>query len=266
MSGQFIGDVATITARNALVMTDADAAVGTRVRAGGDIYTCVAGTGAAASAWSGKNNMAATAAPAVTDDTDLGYKVGSYWYDTTNDKAYVCLDASDGAAVWAQTTLRASDSIATLAATDWFYAHDDSDSGDPIEKVPASVIATFVGTQNNIVAGAWSDTAVAGTNVAGIGTVTGHYIRVGDRVHFAGEVASVNPTAAAPSATDFEIPLPVASNFGATTDASGCATSASAFEFGTVTASVANNTLVVNCSAVADTTQSVFVTGSYKVI
>ena len=51
-----------------------------------------------------KSNAAATAAPGVTDDTNAGYAVGSVWIDTTNDKAYVCLDASAGAAVWTETT------------------------------------------------------------------------------------------------------------------------------------------------------------------
>lgn len=44
----------------------------------------------------------ATAAPTTGDDTADGYSVGSFWFDVTNDDAYVCLDASAGAAVWAQ--------------------------------------------------------------------------------------------------------------------------------------------------------------------
>jgi hypothetical protein len=45
-----------------------------------------------------------TTAPTVNDDTDLGYNVGCVWIDTTADKAYVCLDNTDGAAVWTETT------------------------------------------------------------------------------------------------------------------------------------------------------------------
>lgn len=45
-----------------------------------------------------------SAAPAVTDDVDGGFRPGSIWADTTNDEAYVCLDASDGAAVWHKLT------------------------------------------------------------------------------------------------------------------------------------------------------------------
>lgn len=51
-----------------------------------------------------KNNFAASAAPTTGDDTNDGYAVGSRWIDTTNDKAYVCLDATASAAVWTETT------------------------------------------------------------------------------------------------------------------------------------------------------------------
>lgn len=51
-----------------------------------------------------KSNTAATAAPGATDDSAAGYAVGSVWIDTTNDKAYVCLDATATAAVWTEIT------------------------------------------------------------------------------------------------------------------------------------------------------------------
>jgi hypothetical protein len=46
------------------------------------------------------NKYDATAAPAVTDDDGDGYSVGSVWIDVTGDDAYICVDASTGAAVW----------------------------------------------------------------------------------------------------------------------------------------------------------------------
>jgi len=51
-----------------------------------------------------KNNHAATAAPTVNDDSLQAYTVGSRWLDLTNDKEYVCLDSTLGAAVWVETT------------------------------------------------------------------------------------------------------------------------------------------------------------------
>ncbi len=50
------------------------------------------------------SNVGASTAPAVTDDSGDGYAIGSRWFDTTNDKEYVCLDATVGAAVWKETT------------------------------------------------------------------------------------------------------------------------------------------------------------------
>lgn len=41
-----------------------------------------------------------TTAPTVNDDSGDGYGPGSVWVDTTNDKVYVCLDATLTAAVW----------------------------------------------------------------------------------------------------------------------------------------------------------------------
>ena len=50
------------------------------------------------------NKWDGTSAPGVTNDTDEGYIAGSTWVDVTNDKAYVCLDNTDGAAVWTEVT------------------------------------------------------------------------------------------------------------------------------------------------------------------
>ena len=41
-----------------------------------------------------------TVAPTANDDSGDGYSAGSIWVDTTNDKAYICLDATATAAVW----------------------------------------------------------------------------------------------------------------------------------------------------------------------
>lgn len=51
-----------------------------------------------------KNKWDATEAPDADNDVDEGYSVGSRWIDVTNDKEYVCLDNTDGVAVWTETT------------------------------------------------------------------------------------------------------------------------------------------------------------------
>lgn len=65
------------------------------------------------------DNLAATAAPTAGDDSGDGYAVGSRWLDTTNDRAYVCLDATAASAVWLETTVdRTAAAQADSTATD----------------------------------------------------------------------------------------------------------------------------------------------------
>ena len=58
----------------------------------------------AAGAIVSKSNLSAVAAPTVNDDANSDYAVASRWFDVVNDKEYVCLDATAGAAVWIETT------------------------------------------------------------------------------------------------------------------------------------------------------------------
>lgn len=71
-----------------------------------------------------RNNYSGTTAPTINDDSADGYAEGSVWYDTTNDEAYICLDATEGAAVWLNATLTPSDlgsaALATLIDDDTF--------------------------------------------------------------------------------------------------------------------------------------------------
>lgn len=45
-----------------------------------------------------------TAAPTASDDSSAGYALDDRWLDETNDKEYVAVDVSVGAAVWKETT------------------------------------------------------------------------------------------------------------------------------------------------------------------
>ena len=51
-----------------------------------------------------RHKFDATTAPTVNDDVTGDYGPGSFWGDETNDKAYVCLDGTAGAAVWTEIT------------------------------------------------------------------------------------------------------------------------------------------------------------------
>jgi hypothetical protein len=46
------------------------------------------------------DNLEATVAPVATNDTTEGYVVGSRWIDVTAKLSYVCVDATEDAAVW----------------------------------------------------------------------------------------------------------------------------------------------------------------------
>lgn len=65
---------------------------------------------------------AQAAAPGVGDDSGDGYEPGSRWVDTTNDKYYVCLDATLGAAVWLEVG-------APAALADHDHSGDAGDGG-----------------------------------------------------------------------------------------------------------------------------------------
>ncbi len=60
-----------------------------------------------------KDKLDATVDPTVNEDSDDGYTVGSMWINVTDDRAFVCLDASVGNAIWRETTKRSilSDSV-----------------------------------------------------------------------------------------------------------------------------------------------------------
>lgn len=112
-TGSGSGPLSNFTAIIAPVVTD-DETEGYEVGSlwvdtvGGAAYICVDATEDAAvweqidgAAGSGPlNNFAAVTAPGVSDDDGDGYEVGSLWINVTLDRAYICLDASTGAAVW----------------------------------------------------------------------------------------------------------------------------------------------------------------------
>ena len=97
-----------------------------------------------------KSDFAKTAAPTVDDDTTLGYVVGSRWIDTTNDKEYVCLDNTDTAAVWTETTAGAAG------------GDPDQNLWETISSDSGSVAANIVTDTLTVSGGNGIDTSISG--------------------------------------------------------------------------------------------------------
>jgi hypothetical protein len=84
-----VTDAGNVAAAGAVMDSDfAGSTVGVMRRTGAGTYAVL------------MDNLGATAAPTVGDDSGDGYAVGSLWCDVTNDNVYVCIDASVGAAIW----------------------------------------------------------------------------------------------------------------------------------------------------------------------
>ena len=76
-----------------------------------------------------KSNFVATAAPTANDDTGDGYTVGSWWVNTTSDEAYLCVDATAGAAVWTKISVDIPSEIVALLANQSVSMNDLTLSG-----------------------------------------------------------------------------------------------------------------------------------------
>ena len=93
-----------------------------------------------------KNNLNATQPPTTVDDEGEGYSVGSRWIDVNEKKEYVCLDATEGAAIWQETTYIASVINSFLGLSDTpstyngsggkFLRVSDSEDGIVFDTVP----------------------------------------------------------------------------------------------------------------------------------
>ena len=109
------------------------------------------------------NNLAATVAPAVTNDDTENYVVGSRWMDVTNDDTYTCVDNTTGAAVWVQENGAGGGGAA--AFTDLTDTPGTLGTAGQIAKVNAG--ATALEFTNNIVDfGSDGLTAVATVSVS----------------------------------------------------------------------------------------------------
>lgn len=108
-------DATTVAAAGAVMDSDISQAEGMVRKTGAGAYEAI------------KTNFSASAAPTTGDDSADGYAVGSRWIDTTADKEYVCLDATEGAAVWTETT----GSGAAVTWLDWVTISDFDNGATP---------------------------------------------------------------------------------------------------------------------------------------
>lgn len=145
-----------LTAEKEYVCLDAttDAAVWTETTGGGSGGTSLL------------NKFDATTAPVVGDDDGDGYEVGSRWVDVTADKAYVCLDASTGAAVWTETTSTGSGE----ANEDSFKTITVSGQSDVVADNSADILTLVAGTNLTITSDAATDTITFSSTATGGGS------------------------------------------------------------------------------------------------
>jgi hypothetical protein len=120
----------------------------------------------------------ATDAPDVNDDSSQGYSVSSRWLDTTNDKEYVCLDASVGAAVWKETT--PSSTVDSLDFTE--QGSDPASPANTVGRIFAkdenSYTETYLKDSTGLLRNLTRDIVITARNVSGSSMGKGRIVRV----------------------------------------------------------------------------------------
>ncbi len=95
-----------------------------------------------------RNAREQTIGPGTSDDQERGYLVGSRWWDTTNDKEYVCLDKTTGAAVWKETTASSGsgsgDVSGPVLSTDEAIARWNGTDGETLQNTGLKISDTDV--------------------------------------------------------------------------------------------------------------------------
>lgn len=116
----------------------------------------------------------------------------------------------------------------------------------------------------NPVSGVYTPTFTSGTNTTAGASLVGFYSRVGNVVHFTVR-GSITHTAGSPTASTFELSLPITSDLAAAGDLAGVVTGANVTA-GHLTAQTTNNTMQFNYSIGATGAQAVSASGSYLVL
>ncbi len=112
-------------------------------------------------------NDSAVIDPTVDDDIDLGYTVGSHWSNVVLNKTFVCIDNTDGAAIWNQVDAVVVTILNNFLATIDPTVDDDIDLGYVIGShwVNVTLDKTFVCVDNADGAAVWNSVDTSGETV-----------------------------------------------------------------------------------------------------
>ena len=123
-----------------------------------------------------KNNYSATSAPTSTNDSSENYSIGSTWIDTNSNGAYICVDNTAGAAVWATSTSGSftlagdSGTPQTITTGDTLTVAGTTDVIDTVAGATGTITVdissnytgqTSITTLGTISAGTWEGTTIA---------------------------------------------------------------------------------------------------------
>jgi len=130
--GSEITSAAKVGAAGAVMDSDFSGSEGIMRKTGAGAYVVI------------KTNLNASTNPLVTSDAAAGYSVGSIWINTTADTAYVCLDTTNGAAVWTEITAGAGGGIANVVedATPELGGNLDTNGNSIISTGGANIVIT----------------------------------------------------------------------------------------------------------------------------
>lgn len=156
-----------------------------------------------------KANFSGSSAPTATDDSGDSYGVGSFWVDTSNDRAYICVDSSAAAAIWKSVggprgnfsataaptaTDDANDSPAYEAGSLWMdvsnnkaYICKDATAGSADWDEFASAYAAKIAT------GVYTGDGTASNSITGVGFQP-TYLKIWQRVTTDGNTAAIVET------------------------------------------------------------------------